>query len=358
MRDWKFSVVSDVSQLPITFQPSLTELRFDDNFNEVISDLPISIVNLSFSSNYSHPISLLPRLHELECNLSCLDMTMLSSCQLKTLKLMTFLDNNNNIYNNNIVFQPLIADINLITFPKTLTSLSLGNHFDDTIHPNTLPNTLLTLEFGDKFNQIIHKNTLPSSLTSLSFGEHFNQLLSQFSHREIKLIHTLPRSLKTLHFGFHFNQEIFVETLPNTLTELKLGSSFNNKFVLPTGLLYLTFGSQFNQPILPNVFPSFLKVLHFGCNFNQSIGSHNLPLSLNRLELPGHFNQQLDLTQFTSLTFLSVGHRFEHSLQNKIPSSLTHLFTSERYKTRFETDITRLRQHQTLLSRLRSLIAF
>jgi hypothetical protein len=78
---------------------------------------------------------------------------------------------------------------------------------------------LQELEFGEYFNQQIFEDTLPQSLIKLTFGYEFNNnrqpLGNAFSNLE---------KLQELHFGKWFNQAIFSDTLPNSL--IKLGIQY------------------------------------------------------------------------------------------------------------------------------------
>lgn len=56
-------------------------------------------------------------------------------------------------------------------FPQNLTSLEFGDSFNQPI--NDLPNNLTFLKFGNSFNQPI--DNLPNGLTYLEFGENFYQ---------------------------------------------------------------------------------------------------------------------------------------------------------------------------------------
>ena len=104
------------------------------------------------------------------------------------------------------------------------------------------------------FNQPIN-NKLPNSLTSLTFGENFNQT--------IDLSNT---NLTTLTFGNHFNNDISANVLPNSLETLTFGDNFNKKIlpgILPNSLKNLSFGSNYNHFILAASLPSSLKT--FSC---------------------------------------------------------------------------------------------
>ena len=53
--------------------------------------------------------------------------------------------------------------------------------------------------------------------------------------------------------------------------------------VLPAGLMQLTFGWKFNQPVGLGVLPAGLTQLTFGWNFNQPVGLGVLPAGLTHV---------------------------------------------------------------------------
>ena len=99
-------------------------------------------------------------------------------------------------------------------------------------------------------------------------------------------INNLPMNIKYLTFGCNFNQPII---LPDSLLHLTFGDNFNQPIILPDPLLHLTFGVNFNQSI---TLPDSLLHLTFGWYFNQPI---ILPDSLLHLEFGWFFNQPIIL---------------------------------------------------------------
>ena len=84
-----------------------------------------------------------------------------------------------------------------------------------------LPRSLTRLTFGSDFNQSLEKVTLPSSLQSLSFGNDFDQSLEQL---------TLPSSLQSLNFGRYFSQSLEGVILPSSLQSF--GAASGDLYVL------------------------------------------------------------------------------------------------------------------------------
>ncbi|KAN0039200.1 hypothetical protein ACTA71_001394 [Dictyostelium dimigraforme] len=171
------------------------------------------------------------------------------------------------------------------------------------------------------FNQPIEKKVLPNSLTTLSFGDEFNQPIEK---------EVLPNSLTTLSFGFYFNQPIKKGTLPNSLKTLSFGNSFNQsieKCVLPNNLTTLSFGDYFEQSIKKGALPNNLKSLSFGWYFNQPIEKGDLPNNLTTLSFGDSFGHPIKKEFFTNkLTTLELGGCFDEPIEKGyLPNSLTSL---------------------------------
>ena len=77
----------------------------------------------------------------------------------------------------------------LLHLPKSLSSLTLGDEFHQSLKHVTLPNSLKNLTFGSNFNQTLERVTWPDSLQILTFGSNFNQSLARV---------TLPGTLSML----------------------------------------------------------------------------------------------------------------------------------------------------------------
>lgn len=132
-------------------------------------------------------------------------------------------------------------DVEWVSFPRSLLSLSFGQNFDQAIDTVAWPPRLQRLAFGWEFNQSIDGVQWPPGLKRLTFGQSFDRPIHAVSW---------PLGLEDLTFGGRFNQPIH-------------GGAF------PPGLRRLTFGWRFNQPIVEVVWPHRLQRLMFGSLFNQ-----------------------------------------------------------------------------------------
>ena len=163
--------------------------------------------------------------------------------------------------------------------PTSLTSLTFGDRFNQSIDELPLPSSLTNLELGFRFDHPVTGLKLPESLTSLSFGYWFDQPIADL---------TLPPSLMRLTFGCGFNQSIAQLNLPPSLTSLTFGDYFDHPISdlkLPASLRSLTFGDFFNQPVCDLRLPSSLTSLRFGHSFKQPVDGLKLPLTLTHLEI-------------------------------------------------------------------------
>ena len=131
---------------------------------------------------------------------------------------------------------------------------------------HNLPKSLHTLTFGNHFNQEIDHVRWPAGLQCLTFGENFEQSLDNV---------TWPAGLQCLTFVDRFN-----ESLDNVSW--------------PGGLQSLTFGWSFNQSLDNVTWPAGLRCLTFKGNFNQSLDQVTWPFGLQSLTFGWHFNQSLD----------------------------------------------------------------
>src|SRR3990167_9269662 len=91
----------------------------------------------------------------------------------------------NEVINKPLIFPETISELelqinsplNFVKFPKFLTHLVFGKHFNQDIEDVTFPPTLISITFGRDFNQPIHGVKFPSSLQSITFGQDFNQYI-------------------------------------------------------------------------------------------------------------------------------------------------------------------------------------
>ncbi|GAM27353.1 hypothetical protein SAMD00019534_105280 [Acytostelium subglobosum LB1] len=216
--------------------------------------------------------------------------------------------------------------------PESITELSLGYSFNTHIDPATLPSSLQTLSFTNDpwFNE--RKQTfkpgcsnLPASLTSLTLGHMFDQSLAPG---------TLPHSITTLTLGNSFDHPLTAGVLPASLTRLVFGHEppgFNQPtslIVLPLGLRSLSLGINFNQVIPQGWLPPLLERLSFGNHYQQDISPDALPASLQTLS----FRKTLRIKQLPpgalppSLTTLKLPTNYNHPFApGDLPSTLSTL---------------------------------
>ncbi|CAE7567303.1 unnamed protein product [Symbiodinium natans] len=133
-----------------------------------------------------------------------------------------------------------------------------------------------------------------------------------------------------LTFGSRFNQSLQKVKLPGDLQTLTFGEEFNKSLEgvqLPSNLQNLTFGKMFNQSLDQVQLPSSLQTLAFGEEFNKSLENVQLPNILQTLTFGKMFNQSLQNVQLPSgLLTLAFGSRFNQSLQKvQLPSRLQTL---------------------------------
>jgi hypothetical protein len=250
---------------------SVTSLTFGKNFNNggerliIKNNLPTELTSLTFGDKFNNnnlPISggdLPERLTSLTFgkNFNNGRQPMGANVLPENLTSLTFGERFSNGR------QPM--DDNVL--PKKLTSLTFGDDFDDgklILHPgnplsnssnNFLPPEIITLNFVS-FDKIMSSTFLPKTLTTLNLGNSFNQPICK---------KVLPESLTSLTFGNSFNQPIGEKVLQKSLTSLTFGNSFNQPIgekVLPKSLTSLTFGNSFNQTIGANVLPESLISLN------------------------------------------------------------------------------------------------
>lgn len=156
---------------------------------------------------------------------------------------------------------------------KNLRTLNIELDKNDTI--DQLPENLENLTIGYNFNNSL--DNLPKKLKYLTLGNYFNQSVDN-----------LPPSLESIVFGEYFNQP--VDNLPINLKKIYFGEAFNQKLdFLPEGITKITFHemSRFNYPL--NNLPNKINFIKLPNNYNQEIES----LSLTNLKVGTKFNQSL-----------------------------------------------------------------
>ena len=140
----------------------------------------------------------------------------------------------------------------------------------------------------------------------------------------------LPSALVRLKFGDDFDQPVGIGSLPDGLISLTFGKSFNHAIeaaALPQSLESLTLGDRYNHPILADTLPSHLTHLKFGAEFAQTIVDNVLPQSLTMLHLSRGFQQPLSqqLLPFALKRLTVIGPFNAKLVAETLPTSLTAL---------------------------------
>ena len=101
-------------------------------------------------------------------------------------------------------------------------------------------------------------------LDKKGFGHKATYANSLFS----KSVDLLPQTITHIKFGYSFNHP--VDNLPYHLLWLEFGYTFNQSVdMLPHKITYLVFGNDFSQPV--NDLPNCLEYVSFGYKFSQSL---------------------------------------------------------------------------------------
>ena len=147
-------------------------------------------------------------------------------------------------------------------------------------------------------------------LTHLTLGYYFNYR-----------VESLPQTITHLVFGDSFNKEINIGNLPPNLTHLFCGNSFNKKVNnLPPNITHLSLGNSFTKSI--DDIPLSITHLSFGHSFNRSINNLSSRSNLKSLTLGDLFGQPLEKLP-SNLQCLNIGREFNSRLL--IPLSLVSL---------------------------------
>ncbi|KAN0032664.1 hypothetical protein ACTFIV_006572 [Dictyostelium citrinum] len=224
---------------------SVTKLDLETGVFPIDSNsIPPSVTHLEFRENFNIPITK-SLLESCKDSLQTLKIPSSSNLiienhslnQCSNLKTLEFYEKTNLGYFNRNEIGWNKDNIPLNFFPNSLTSLSLGNGFDQSLEPGLLPNSLRSLHLGSFFNKPLLLNSLPARLLILKF-----------------------------HQDSRFNQPIDVGVLPVTLITLEFGSAFSFKItdpnILPKSLLYLVLPSEISS-ISKNAIPKSIKDLRY-----------------------------------------------------------------------------------------------
>lgn len=132
-----------------------------------------------------------------------------------------------------------------------------------------------------------------------------------------------PDNLLELKFGWRFDRPLG-SSLPSSLLVLDLGGQFNHHVedvVWPSRLVKLRFGFRFNRPIELAEWPATLRILIFGGTFDQPIESVKWPESLEYLSLGEGFNhpvKAIEGLQATNLREIDFGNAFRQPLDGLV----------------------------------------
>jgi hypothetical protein len=94
--------------------------------------------------------------------------------------------------------------------PNSVTHITFGNWFNQSLKEGQIPNSVTHLTFGRNFNQPLKKGDIPNSVTHLTFGW-YNQEIEEG---------VIPDSVTHLNFGKFFHESLNDKNLPKNLIEL------------------------------------------------------------------------------------------------------------------------------------------
>ncbi len=152
----------------------------------------------------------------------------------------------------------------------------------------------------DNFTFTIIKNKHYDPDFLLSVKRMVNICYDTPAHIQRKFTYTIHKCLNTIY--------------PNVIY-LELGDGFNNLVdgLLPNKLTWLKFGASFNQPV--NNLPGSIKVLIFGCRFNQPV--ENLPNKLQSLTFEKIFDRSIDKLP-DKLEYIAINYSYRYKLPSKL----------------------------------------
>jgi hypothetical protein len=132
-----------------------------------------------------------------------------------------------------------------------------------------------------------------------------------------KPIYKLP-PITHIKFNYYFNHQIHY--LPSNLLYLELGSNFNTSIdSFPPNLLYLKFGYRYDKPL--HNLPKNLVYLYLGYHYNHYI--ENYPSTLKSIIFGDMFNQNINNLPY-NLQYLTIGYHFD-KITNILPNSLINI---------------------------------
>lgn len=179
------------------------------------------------------------------------------------------------------------------------------------------------LSYRDRFTRVIVTSIINFSInvTEIQFADCFNEPIGK-----------LPTNLISLTLGTNFNQPI-VGSLPPNLLYLQFGHSFNRSIqgALPPKLISLRFGHAFNCPIAGYLPPN-LRFLFLQEKFNRTI-QLALPPNLVILRFFGNFKKPIVDPFPPNLIYLRIPCFYDYPIKKTfIPPSMKLLTIYDGYK--------------------------
>jgi len=150
-----------------------------------------------------------------------------------------------------------------------------------------------------------------------------------FKSVEISGASKLPKNVKHVYFLARFNDT------PSSVTHLTFLNGTIDKYYIPPSVMYLTFGSDFDQAIKD--IPESITHLTFGTRFDSSI--KYIPASVTHLTFGYCFNQSIEAIRTSSVKHLIFNHRFDQPIKNNIPLTATHIMFGNSFNQSIEDAI-------------------
>lgn len=151
------------------------------------------------------------------------------------------------------------------------------------------------------------------------------------------LLYELPSELVRMTFGSNFNQPVIDIDWPEGLREITFGAKFSQSLAgarWPATLKQMTFGSAFDQPLQDITWPEGLVDVSFGTGFRQALEGNRArwPRTLERVTLADYREDLTDLMWPSKILMLTISGSFDRSLDAvTFPDSLQELTLSCRF---------------------------
>ncbi|KAN0012023.1 hypothetical protein ACTFIU_000244 [Dictyostelium citrinum] len=204
------------------------------------------------------------------------------------------------------------------SLPPKIKSIYVGQFFNFKIEPGVIPPTCETLRLGYHFNQSFE--FIPKSVTSIEYGGIFNKpetipstvtklKLFNFFNRMDLTVNDIPKSIQTLIIDGCFNINLLVGFIPSSVTKLVLGPKY------------------FQPQLIPGFIPSSVRKLTISfCSFETRIEKNVIPSSVRKLKIMDQFNgeyiasnlcydsipfgvETLEFSDFKNKRYIKLDHR-------------------------------------------------